>query len=375
LSTETELIWLSHLGTEYEVSTVGKKRFVKLKNEAKTFDWDNCTVQISRSPLKKLRLFVRGHSHRYSDYKEKIVRPTFFLTIDIDSITQPTESEYQVGIERKELRSLHHKRYRRYVFGLDNRYWIWEWSKNYDDIKQSKIYLIYTQIIEYLENLHKKPSENTNLITASFLHTDKDSVPAIYQPAIDQLKNFVREIHCCKIFYDEKCFFIEVSIMFNNEQLRRHKVLNQFYEKFRLFFYGRIIDVESFRIYSSTAQTDKPYFTFDRIYSENHGIEEDNIHGDRDLSVPKKRYIYTYFADNFHPVVFINTSNHAMAEKDNNVILWKWEYRPFDDKSPVIFGTKSRHEIDSQFMPVPARILRKVKSKICSYLSSNSNRN
>ncbi len=374
MSPGTDLTWFSHLGTEYEVRVVGHNKFVELKseeNEVKVFDWDNCSVQMARSPIRKLRLFVRGHVYRYSDYNKKIVRPTFLLSIDIDSIAPPTEDEYQIGSERKDLKSLYHKRYRRFVFGLDNRYWIWEWSKNYDDIKHSKVYLIYIQMVEYLNNLSERPAENSNLIAASFLHTDKDLIPALYQPAIDELKNFVREIHCSKISYDDNHTFVEVSIMFNNEQLRRHKVLNKFYEKFRLFFYGRIIDIESFRIYSTTAQSDKPYFTFDRIYSEDHGIEEDNVHGDSEFSVSKKRYIYTYFADHFHPVVFINTSNHAMAEKDNNVTLWKWEYRPFDDKSPVIFGAKSRDEIDSQFMPVLARILRKVIGKIHSLNSSN----
>lgn len=289
------------------------------------------------------------------------------LLIDIDSITPPTEDEYQIGQERKDLKSLHNKRYRRYVFNLDNRYWIWEWRKNYADIEQSKVYLIYRQMVEYFDNISERMVESSNLIATSFPHTDKDLIPAIYQPAIDQLKNFVREIHCSKISNDSNHFIIEVSVMFNNEQLRRHKVLNRFYEKFRLFFYGRIIDVESFRIYSSSAQADIPYFTFDRIYSENYGIEEDNIHGD---AIPKRRYVYTYLADHFHPVVFINTSNHAMAEKDNNDTLWKWEYRPFDDKSPVIFGAKSRDEINSQFMPFPARILRRIIGKIRSFGSS-----
>ena len=133
---------------------------------------------------------------------------------------------------------------------------------------------------------------------------------------------------------------------------------------YRLFFYGRIIDIESFRIYPNIDQSDKPYFTFTKIYSENFGIVEDNIHGDKEFTIPERRSISTYFADEFHPVVFINTSNHAMAEKDNNGTLWKWEYRPFDDKSPVVFGTKSRKEIDNQFMSPIASIIRKILGHI-----------
>ncbi len=347
------------MGTEYEVRKVGNHKFVELKNAERIFDWDNCTVQIAPSPLKKLRLYIRGYANRYSDYHKKIVKPTYMLSVDIDSITPPpNEEEYQIGVEREDLKSLQHKRYRRYVFGLDNRYWIWEWNKNYADIKQSKVYSIYSQMIEYLDNLSQKMVQNPNVISALFQHTDKDLLPTIYQPAIDQLKNFVREIHCFETFGDSNLTFIEVSILFNNEQLRRHKILNRFYEKLRLFLYGRVIDIESFRIYLDTTETDKPYFTFEKIYSANHGIEEDTIHEDSMSTVPIRREISNYFADMFHPVVFINTSNHAMAEKDNNEILWKWEYRPFDEKSPVLFGNKSRKEIDSQFMPPVAKFMR-----------------
>ena len=64
---------------------------------------------------------------------------------------------------------------------------------------------------------------------------------------------------------------------------------------------------------------------------------EDSIHGDDKFSIPVRRNISNYFADDFHPVVFINTSNHAMAEKDNNDTLWKWEYRPFDEQGSSSF--------------------------------------
>ncbi len=217
MSIGDNLTWFSHIGNEYEVSAVGNKKIVEFRSTEKIFDWDNCSIQITRSPLKQLRIFIRGQAHRYSDYHKMIVKPIFFLSIDIDSITPPTEDEYQIGMERKDLKSLHSRHFRRYVFALDGRYWIWEWKKDYADIKQSKVYLIYKKILENLDNLIQKKVENENLIVAAFPHTDNDLIPAIYQPAIDQLKNFVREIHCSKISDDNKPIFIEVSIMFNNE--------------------------------------------------------------------------------------------------------------------------------------------------------------
>jgi hypothetical protein len=47
-----------------------------------------------------------------------------------------------------------------------------------------------------------------------------------------------------------------------------------------------------------------------------------------------------------------------MSETDNNLTLWKWEYQPFEEKTPVIFGTKSRKEIDNEFASIFARFLR-----------------
>ena len=42
------------------------------------------------------------------------------------------------------------------------------------------------------------------------------------------------EIHCY-MNSDENKIISLVSIMFNNEELRRHKILNRLYEKFRFY--------------------------------------------------------------------------------------------------------------------------------------------
>ena len=42
---------------------------------------------------------------------------------------------------------------------------------------------------------------------------------------------------------------IEVSLLFNNEELRRHKYLDRIYSIIRLVLYGRTRDVETFRIH------------------------------------------------------------------------------------------------------------------------------
>jgi len=357
LSNHNNLIWFSHRGEEYEVNDIGYKKVVEFTNRVKTFDWDNCTIQIGHSPNKKVRIFTRGHENKKSKYNKKVVRPTFLLAIDVDNITSPDIRPYQIGSERNSLQALHSRTFSRYVFQLDNDYWIWEWKKNHSDIKESRVYKIYEKIMAFLSNPPKQEEINGSIIESPpFIHDDVDPIPAIYQPAIDELQNFVREIHCWKT-QDVRGEYIEVSIMFNNEQLRRHKILNGFYEKFRLWFYGRDIDIETFLIYLATAQFKNNYFTFEKIYSRDYGIQDDTIHGDDAPPIPQRSISY-YFMDKYHPVVFINTSNHAMAEKDNNGTLWKWEYQPFAEKSPVIFGTKSRKQIENQFTPFYRRFIR-----------------
>jgi hypothetical protein len=92
-------------------------------------------------------------------------------------------------------------------------------------------------------------------------------------------------------------------------------------------------------------------FIFENIYSykngKNNGLNEDSIHGNPpgDGKIP----ISYYFVDFNHPVVFVNTSNHAMAEHDANHKLWKWEYVPGIRDSPITLGNESRRTIDGEF--------------------------
>ena len=106
----------------------------------------------------------------------------------------------------------------------------------------------------------------------------------------------------------------------------------------------------------------KKYFTFEKIYSNGYDITYDTIHGN---PFPPERKVKYYFMDYYHPIVFINTSNHAMSESDNNHDLWKWEYIPFiqSKKRPFKFGTKSRKDIDREFPSLFTRLKNFIKWK------------
>jgi len=121
------------------------------------------------------------------------------------------------------------------------------------------------------------------------------------------------------------------------------------YETYRRFRYGRVRDVESFKILIKK-NVENNRFIFKNIYSDDHTLEDDNIHGDKENA--PERIIKYYFINHNHPVVFINTSNHAMAEHDANHHLWKWEYIPWMEHASIKYGNLTRKEIDELFKPI-----------------------
>ena len=175
---------------------------------------------------------------------------------------------------------------------------------------------------------------------------DKQVIPIIYQPSVDALKNFVREIHCAKgNVKDDGSYEIDVSLLFNNERLRQHGIFNSVYAFFRRLVYGREMDLESFKI---LVGKDPPNvrFTFEGIYSNNNGLNADSIHGDTPPPPAPERPVKYNFINHKHPIVFVNTANHAMAEHDTNKRIWKFEYIPFLENAPVKLGSKTREEIE-----------------------------
>jgi hypothetical protein len=82
-------------------------------------------------------------------------------------------------------------------------------------------------------------------------------------------------------------------------------------------------------------------------------MNADSIHGDRAPPPAPQHPIKYYFLAPNHPVVFINTSNHAMAQHDANDRIWKWEYVPRSTDAPIKLGSMTRKEIEqAQTLPV-----------------------
>ncbi len=308
------------------------------------WDSDNCTITFARTVKDKCLIVVRSSQIKYSSFMGKDVLLRYMLGFEISGA--PLEPKTEIYIARNNIPERKEGPKERWVIQFDDKHWIWEWAQEGKDITNSTIYRLYLNIVNELEH---PTITGDNIIKAQVDVPSDGLIPVIYQPSVDALKNFVREVHCAKgPINQDGSYTTEISILFNNERLRQHGFLNSIYEVIRRLIYGRVMDLESFKILvAKDLANDR--FVFEGIYSNNEEMNADSIHGDRKPPPAPKHLVKYYFMDRNHPVVFINTSNHAMAEHDTNDRIWKWEYIPWLTDAPIKLGSMTRGEIEQSF--------------------------
>ena len=336
------MVWFSVKEKKWSVGYFGKFSWTGKKE---IWDSDNCTVGLART-LKdgKFLAVVRSSQTKYSRFMGKEIRLRYMLGFEIKGKPSVPKTESYVAREINPKRREGPKN--RWVLRLDDVHWIWEWEQEGTDITTSTTYKLYQEITDEFERHSKKAD---NIFNVGVDRQDDRVIPVIYQPSVDSLKNFVREVHCAKgPTRPDGSYEVEVSILYNNERLRQHGILNSIYEPFRRLVHGRVMDLESSKILvKDDPATNR--FTFEGIYSNNHEMNSDSIHGDKPPPAAPEHPIKYYFMNHRHPVVFVNTSNHAMAEHDANHRIWKLEYVPWLEDAPVKLGEKSRDQIDRRF--------------------------
>lgn len=336
-------VWFSHREKIYKVTN---GRFIWTDKD-QIWDWDHCTTGLVRTLENKLIVVVRSSTNKNSRFMgNKPVELRFMLGFQVNGFSEPRTESYTARDNHPDPGKREGPG-ERWVIQLDSDYWIWEWAKEGVDIRSSHIYGLYKQLQEEISH----PSiQSDNIFDIELDVQDDRIIPVVYQPAVDSLDNFVREVHCARSEMADGSIETEVTLIFNNEQLRKHAyggIINKIYEGFRRLYHGRILDIETCKI---IGRKEDNKLIFENIYSNKHQLDEDSIHGDPPMA--PKRDIKYYFIDQNHPVIFINTSNHAMAEYDTNHRIWKWEYIPWADNAPIKLGSKTRKKIEKQFKPI-----------------------
>ena len=337
----SKTVWFTVKEKKWKVGFFGKFSWT---GKEEFWDSDNCTISLARTLKDKCLVVVRSNQTKRSSFMGKEVMLRYMLGFEI--FGKPSEPKTEMYTARNNFPNRREGPKNRWVLQLDDKHWIWEWAQEGVDITNSTIYSLYHEIVNELEYPSKSAS---NIFDVQVDVQDDRLIPVIYQPSVDALKNFVREVHCAKgPTNQDGSYEMEISLLFNNERLRQHGVLNSIYTVFRRLVYGRVMDLESFKILvRKDPASDR--FTFEGIYSNEEGLNADSIHGDKTPPPAPEHPIKYYFADRHHPVVFVNTSNHAMAEDDANNRIWKWEYIPWLTDAPIKLGSKTRKEIEQSF--------------------------
>ncbi|MDH3677383.1 MAG: hypothetical protein OEQ12_03685 [Nitrosopumilus sp.] len=350
-------LWFTHSGYVWKEMGPWKphmKNTPEFTNQKESWSWDNCNFSAVKESEQKIRIIVRSNdkvkiTSGKNDTSETIINFTYdFITSAIPKIET---GEFTIPFNQHQKK--HNLSGKRLVLKLKREpdgdiCEIWEWVTD----SASELEKIHRELEKITNStVHSKEVKIESEVPAVPISTEPERhvFPIIYQPAIDTVKNYLRQVHICPLKENPDMF--EITLVFNNEVLRRHRRLNNFYEDFRKVVYGRKKDIETFHIIVKNLEP--KYFKFVGIHSGNDNIESDTTHEDKWWQFWKKfeRPIKFYYANTNHPKIFVNTSNHALAGKDNNPHLWKWEYVTWGNDLPIGVGTKSRKVIEKELVP------------------------
>jgi hypothetical protein len=338
LDKEFPIQWFSYTGSNHKTR--------------RPWHWKNCTISFEKISKNTIRFIVRRKKNIYLPENTKLrwdqkyesnsslssYTLNYIIHFDVQIISLPNMINDEEIAEQLNDEPEYGQKKDSWVINLDSHHKIWQWKNNDYNTKNVMITILDSinkmQNDEYLSLTKVKQRIEDYKITKI--------LPVVYHPTRDlrEGRNYIQEIHLHKSKTNNNK--IMITIVYNDEQLRENKWLDLLYRGVRKLRHGRTFDVETFNIILD--ENEKPTnFDFPNIYSGlNNKLEKDSIHYNAcNLAI---RY---YFNQNqFLPILFINTSNHAMAELDNNCNKWKIEYRLWEEECPIYIGTNSRCEIE-----------------------------
>lgn len=295
----------------YDEKNEHGRRYLEWTNEKKTWNYTNCTVDVI-GHKDGAHIVLRRDRKGESSFKNSKFVLKLMMGFTITDV-QKNQSDFVSKL----------------IFTIQQ-----SSDKNHRDLENVKIESDDKDAIDTLYDIIQekmKQQDSRNIIAFNYLPKNSKIIPIIYQPRVDAWKNFLREINVHK---DGDT--LKITLAFQGEVLRKFFLIDPFYKLFRLLRYKRTVDIETFEIRENQ-------FYFENIYSNNDVLFDDSTHNKKEISI---KY---YFSDKNHPVIFINTSNHAMAPHDNNHDFWKWEYVPWSNDTPLECGTKTRDETEKYY--------------------------
>lgn len=305
----------------YDEKKEPQRRFLKWKNKDKTWHYENCQVSVIGMEDNKVRVIVRRKHSEYSSFKGMDFEANLMLGFVITGVKK-ADTTLTFDVEQNQDKH----------YGL-----VEDKHRELYDVKITGDKKDIDELYKTINNAMGNPPKETSIFSCDS-KPELEFMPVVYQPKIDAWNNFLREIN---VHTDYKRH--EITLVFENEKLRKHAIFDFLYRAFRWTWYGRTKDIETFYV-----DINSEHFTFPGIYSENDTLFDDSTHLDKEEPVEIHKIKYHY-QDRNHPIVFVNTSNHAMAPHDNNHDFWKWEYIAWSKNTPIKKDHKTKEQTKEQY--------------------------
>ncbi len=181
--------------------------------------------------------------------------------------------------------------------------------------------------------VYKCYSQTKGLSTTASVLVAYNYLPKLYQPIAD-INNGNKLIRTYAKVFDENIYghhlpgkyIIEVTYVFSDEDYP-NPIIDRAYDWYRYIEWGRFEDIETFFLIvdKSTGRVDKLSFVGLQIYWWNPFYGEwrfiDPIYSGSatwNTGVHEKAKVTSFNTNGTHPIVYINTWNHAIGERDNN---------------------------------------------------------
>ena len=207
----------------YDEVKESKRYYLSWRNKERVWDYKDCSVKIIGMNDNKARVVVRRKKSGYSKFMKSDFEVNLMLGFVILNVQKETVDHHNILVFDLEQSNDNHHR----------------------ELKDVKIWSDYEHETEDLYNTILRERNNdsgTKIIEADYLERNISMIPVIYQPKIDAWENFLREIHVHK----ENDSSYEVTLVFQDEILRMHGILDGIYRYIRLLKYKRIVDIETF---------------------------------------------------------------------------------------------------------------------------------
>jgi hypothetical protein len=293
------------------------RRYLKWKNKEQTWTYPDCLVSVVGMESNRSRIVLRRKFSGYSKFMQSNFEVNLMMGFVATDVQKFNDSQIIFEVEQSSDR--HHR-------DLSN-------VRISSDDKE-----VLDELYQRIQDSKNNPPKEIHIFSIEILRSSI-YVPVIYQPRIDAWNYFLREINV----HQNSIGNYEITLVFEDEVLRKNAIFNFLYRLLRMAFYRRTKDIETFYI-----DPKKEAFRFPGIYSDDDTLFDDSTHFDKEGDDGNIKYhkIKYYFQDQNHPIVFVNTSNHALAPHDNNHDLWKWEYIPWIDTIPIRLGNKTNEETE-----------------------------